>query len=197
MINNYEFSFKLEAAPPAGQYIINYPQQDGFSLEVTYDKKSYDMSPSYKINSITINRILAPDTNVLSAPPGPHARQQVSSKSLQINYYHIIMSGNCKKPWGNIVPEISIGQTAYLTVKGLVDNGSTILTIESCKLIIGAQTYTVTPTRYVDNRITNADCEIIASGGHRRKRRATKKAGRNMRRKTKKAKNIRRQRGGA
>lgn len=182
MINNYEFSFKLEAAPPAGQYIINYPQQDGFSLAVTYDKNSFDMSPSYKINSITINRILAPDTKVPSAMGAAGARGPQSSKSLQINYNNIIMSGNCKKAWGNIFPEISIGQTAYLTVKALVDNGSTILTIESCKLIIGAQTYTVTPTRYVDNRITNADCEIIASGGHRRKRRATQKARRKNRR---------------
>lgn len=179
---DYEFSFTLQEALPLEQYnIINYPQKDGFSLAVTYNKK-FDKSPSYNINSITINRILAPDTKVPSAMGAAGARGPLSSKSLQINYNHIIMSGNCKKAWGNIFPEISIGQTAYLTVKALVDNGSTILTIESCKLIIGAQTYTVTPTRYVDNRITNADCEIIASGGHRRKRRATQKARRKNRR---------------
>lgn len=195
MSNYYEFSFKLEAAPPAGQYIINYPQKDDFSLGVTYVKNSYEQS--YRIDSITINRILAPDTTVPSAMGAAGARGPISSKSLQINYNHISMSGNCKKPWGIILPGISIGQTAYLTVEDLKDDGSTNLRIKSCKLEIGAQTYTVTPTIYSDNKILNADCEIIASGGYRRKHRATKKAGRNMRRKTKKAKNIRRQRGGA
>ena len=181
----YEFSFTLQEALPVGEYnTINYEQQDGFSLAVNYYKNTFDMSSLYKINSITINRILDPDTNVPSAIGAAGARGPLSSKSLQINYDGIkFMSGNCKKGWGgNTLPEISIGQTAYLTVKDLVDDGSTNLTIKSCNLTIEKQTYTVTPTRYVDNRITNADCEIIASGGHRRKRRATQKARRKNRR---------------
>ena len=182
MINNYEFRFTLQAALPVGEYnTINYPQEDGFSLAVTYNRK-YDNLPSYKINLITINKILASDTNVPSAMGAAGPRERLSSKSLQINYDMINMSGKCNKFGRNILPEISIGQTACLKVEDLVDDGSTNLTINSCKLIIGAQTYTVTPTTYVDNRITNADCEIIASGGHRRKRRATQKARRKNRR---------------
>jgi hypothetical protein len=82
------------------------------------------------------------------------------------------------------LPKISIGETAYLTVIALVDGDSTNLTITSCKLTIEKQTYTVTPTGYSDsdNNIKKADCNIIPSGGHRRKRKATKKARRKNRR---------------
>ena len=182
---DYEFRFTLQAALPVGEYnTINYPQEDGFSLAVTYNRK-YDNLPSYKINLITINKILASDTNVPSAMGAAGPRERLSSKSLQINYNNIIMSGNCTNlRTGNILPEISIGQTACLKVEDLVDDGSTNLTINSCKLTIEKQTYTVTPTGYSDNKITNANCkiEIIASGGHRRKRRATQKARRKNRR---------------
>jgi len=175
------FKFTLDSAPDPYTPVEYSPNPNGFYLSVTYYKKGYN--GMYPIGEISIHKSLDENTVVPFAMGAAGPRGTISSKSLQINYDHIHMSGNCKKSFGNLLPQINIGQEAVFMVNSLTEDESTDLKIESCSLIIGKIKYTVTPTRFVDNRITDATCEMEEQhGGNYRKRKATQKARRNNRR---------------
>ena len=181
------FTFTLAEAP-APYAPVNYNREDGLSLSVSYGVKQA-WEPSYKISVITIVAPLPENTAVPTAMGAAGPRGLIRNKTLQIDFT-IDMPGTCKSRYGiKILPEISIGDTATLTVNGLTDDGSVNLRISSFTLTINKQRFTITPTRYVDNRITHGSCDFIQSGGRRMKRRAnvTKKARRNRRRQSRRA----------
>ena len=136
----------------------------------------------YPIDQISINKDLDQNTVVPFAMGSAGPRGQLTSKSLQINYNNIRMSGNCNKPFGNLLPEINIGQEAIFTVDNITEDESTDLRIESCILTIGNIKYTVIPTRFTDNRITHATCNMEQNGGNYKKRKATQKVRRDKHR---------------
>ena len=95
------------------------------------------------------------------------------------------MTGNCKRPFGNIVPEILVRQKATLEVFGLDDRHVVNLRINKCILTVGKQKYEVIPENYTDNRITHAKCNIsTVVGGRRRHHRKSRKSHRKHRRTT-------------
>ena len=168
------FTFKLDT-PPKNYTPVIYFFDDDLSLSVDYNKKVWNTD--YKINSININKKLSPNTEVPTANGAAGPRGLITSKSLQISFANIKMTGNCINP----LPQISLGDEATFEVKGLTDDGGVNMRIKSCTLKIGTSTYTLSPTRYVNNRIEDATCDIGRSGG-KRKRRVTKKARRTRRR---------------
>jgi hypothetical protein len=173
------FTFKLDT-PPKSYIPVEYLFDDDLSLSIDYNKKSWDTD--YKINSIIINKKLSPNTKVPTAIGAAGPRGLITSKSLQISFANIKMTGNCINAYGiKTLPQISLGDEATFEVKGLDDDGTVNMRITSCSLKIGTSTYTLSPTRYVDNRISDATCDFGRSGG-KRKRRVTKKARRNRRR---------------
>jgi len=173
------FTFKLDT-PPENYIPVKYSFDDDLSLSVDYNKKSWDAD--YTIYSINIHKKLSSNTKVPTAIGAAGPRGLITSKSLQISFANIKMTGTCINPYGiKTLPKIKLGDEATFEVKGLTDDGGVNMRITSCTLKIGESIYTLSPTRYVDNRISDATCDFGRSGG-KRKRRVTKKARRNRRR---------------
>jgi len=173
------FTFTLESEPKPYSR-VKYYGNDELSLDVGYNKKSWN--PKYEIENIDISKPLSSDTIVPRAVGAAGPRGLIQNKTLQISFNNINFDGNCGNNYGlRQLPEISMGETATFQVNGLVDDGSVNLRIDSCSLTVNGKTFTITPTGYVDNRITHARCDISTSGGRRSKSR-TKKVRRNRRR---------------
>jgi hypothetical protein len=159
------FTFTLSSSPTPHTPIV-YEQPDGYSLSVTYGPKSF-LDDIFPINQIVVNHALSEGQNVPTAP----GRSRITSQSLQIPYFAVIHTYPPK------LPTISVGEAATVSVTGLGtdETDGTCLRSGVITLTIGTKTYTLTPTRFADNRIAAAT--YAQTGGRKRKskRRATKR----------------------
>ena len=163
-----EFSFTLEAAPPATSVIYKFPDTN-YYLDVTYEKA---LDPdTYYINHITIHRDLAPGEK------GPNyslmGRSAPTTASLQMNIEKFCMRP-CKKQ------TLKLGGTATFTITNLHTDKdfTTYLRCDSFSLTSNGLTRTYTPTKYYNNSV-----ETLVSMGGARKTRGRKNKNRKRSRK--------------
>jgi len=153
------FTFTL-GSPPTPYTPIVYEQPDGYSLSVTYGPKSF-LDDIFPINQIVVNHALSEGQNVPTAP----GRSRITSQSLQIPYYPPKF------------PTISVREAATVSVTnlGTDEKDGTCLRSGVITLTIDTRTYTLTPTRFVDNRIAAATYDQTGGRKRKSKRRATKR----------------------
>jgi len=162
-----DFTFTFDSVPAEYEpvnYVVN-----GVTLSVYYEVNKWDPN-QYQIGRIYILKELKPNAVVPTAMGAAGQKGLITSQSIQISYVNI---KDTIKGWGKcVIPTIKLGQTATLTVENLVTESDVNLRFDSCTLTIGNKSYTVVPTRFVDNRIADATCS--QSGGKRKNRKTRK-----------------------
>ena len=165
-----DFTFTFDSVPKdeSVDYLVN-----GVTLSVYYEVDKWNPE-QYQIWRIYISKELNPNAVVPTAMGAAGPRGLITSQSIQISYVNI---KDTKKGWGKcVIPIIKLGQTATLTVENLHTESDVNLRFDSCTLTIGNKSYTVIPTRFVDNRIADATC---SQSGGKRKNRKTRKTRKN------------------
>jgi hypothetical protein len=170
--------FKLEKLPEPGKEII-YKKEDKehYWISAAYDRLSWAETGPVKFSYIYVHSVLDdPSVEGKSVKVGLNTRI-INSKTLKIP---------TSDPYGCSLPEIKIGDTIKVELKGIYTEEKYNLRASEIKITVRGTTFTLTEHEYVGNRITRHKCS--QSGGYRRrsKRTTSRKSSRRSHRSTRK-----------